>query len=621
MPAGFTDPVAGRIDAWVPLDLRAGSIPSNADNHYLTILARLRPGVSIQAAQAELDVLHASLDARYERGKNQHAKLYPLKDDVVGSSSVALEIMLGAVGLVLALVCVNIANLLLVRGSERARELALRSALGAGRRRLVRQMLMESLVLALAGDVAGLIVARLAMSAIASLGAGSIPRLGTLHLDPLMLGFSLLIASVSAVAFGLAPALRAARIEPGDVLREQSRSATGGITARKLRESLVVAQVALAFVLLVGAGVLIASLQRLKQLDLGIQTAGALVFEVHLPDLRYDSTARARFYDTYAAALAAIPGVRAAGGISRLPATGPYHQWGAQALTGPLANDEHRGNIGAQNRVISGEYFKAAGIPLIDGRSFDARDDASAPSRAVVSKALADKLYPGIRAVGQSLRTGGISSEIIGVVGDVAVDAEGRQDTYIYHWHTQWAGDRNWALAQVVRADGDLDAIREAARRALAAMDPLLVMFKPMTLGEAVGRGEAQRAFTMKLLAAFALVALALSALGLFGVLSYGVRLRRREFSIRMALGADGGTVRRMVLRQGLTMTGIGTVAGLAGAVALSRVMSALVFQVSPLEPVVLAGVAALIIVVSGVAAYLPAWRATTVNPRSALQE
>ncbi|MEP6571135.1 MAG: ABC transporter permease [Gemmatimonadota bacterium] len=620
MPAGFVDPIAGTIDAWIPMDLRAGKDVSNANNHYLTVIARLRPGLPIERAEAELDLLGTELAKQYPNAANSRARLYPLKEDVVGTSSRVLELMLGAVALVLILVCVNVANLLLVRASERTQEFALRSALGAERARLIRQLLIESLTLAIAGGAAGLVVARLGMSAIIVLGGGSIPRLSALHLEPRLLVFSFALSTLCAVGFGLAPALRAAQTEPGESLREQSRSATGGGARMRTREWLVAAQVALAFVLLVGTGLLVASIQRLRQVDLGFEPAAALAFELHLPDARYDSTARARFYDAFADQAGTLRGVTAVGGISKLPATGPYHQWGTQALTGPYANDERKGNVAAEQRIVSGRYFQAVNIPLLDGRLFDATDDARAPDRALVSKSLAEALFPGVRAVGQRLNTGGRVSEIIGVVGDVAVNAEGDPDQYVYHWHAQWAGDRNWALVQILRTSGSLDAAQADARALLTSMDPQLVMWKPMPLSDAVGQGEAQRTFTLRVLGCFAIVALALSALGLFGVLSYGVRLRTREFGIRMALGAQPGAIRRMVMRQGLTMTAIGTVAGLLGAVALSRIMVALVFKVSTFDPRVLGGAMLFMGCVAAIAAYLPARRATRVDPRTALQ-
>jgi predicted permease len=619
MPAGYADPLVASVDAWLPGDLREGFDITQANNHYLSVIARLRPGVTIEQAQGELDILGAQLAVRYPQGRDIRARLYPLKEDIVGSASRALEIMLGAVALVLVLVCVNVANLLLVRGSDRAREFAVRSALGAERSRLVRQMLIESLTLALAGDLAGLVVARLAMSAIVALGSGSIPRLAELHLDPRLLAFSVVIATVCAVGFGMAPALRAARTQPGDVLRDESRGSTGGVGHIRLREWLVVSQVALAFVLLAGAGLLLASARQISQVELGVKPAGAFVFELSLPYARYDSTARARTYEEIAKKIEQLPGVVASGGVSKLPATGDYNSWGMTVLSGPL-NGSKEGNSEAENRIISGDYFKAAGIPVVEGRAFDARDDNVAPDRVIVSASLAKKMFPGIRALGQRLETGGHKSEIIGVAGDVSTNAEGAEAAYIYHAHTQFSGDRVWSLTQIVRTVGDPDAMRGNVRRLIADVDPLLVMHRPSLFSEAIGRGEAERAFTLRILASFAVVALALSALGIFGVLSYGVRLRSKEFGIRMALGAGAGEIRRMVLRQGLTVTAIGIAAGLVGAVALSRLMSSLVFRVSTLDPVVLAGAAAFMIAIASFAAYLPARRATSVDPRAALQ-
>ncbi len=619
MPAGYADPLVPAVDAWLPGDLREGLDITQANNHYLSVIARLRSGVTIEQAQGELDILSAQLSERYPQGRDIHARIYPLKDDIVGSASRALEIMLGAVALVLVLVCVNVANLLLVRGSDRAREFAVRSALGAERSRLVRQMLIESLTLALAGDLAGLVFARVAMSGIVALGSGSIPRLATLDLDPRLLAFSVVIATLCAVGFGMAPALRAARTQPGDVLRDESRGSTGGAGQIRLREWLVVSQVALAFVLLAGAGLLLASARQIGQVELGVNTGSALVFDLSLPYARYDSTARARTYEEIAKNVETIPGVIAAGGVSKLPATGNYNSWGMTVHSGPL-NGTKNGNGEAENRIVSGDYFKAAGIPVLEGRVFDARDDNAAPNRVVVSANLAKRMYPGISALGQRLETGNHQSEIIGVVGDVATNAEGADAQYIYHAHTQFAGDRVWSLTQIVRTVRAPDAMIANVRRLISGVDPLLVMHRPSSFADAVGRGEAQRAFTLRILASFALVALALSALGIFGVLSYGVRLRSKEFGIRMALGAGAGEIRRMVLRQGLTVTAIGIGAGLVGALMLSRLMASLVFRVSTLDPAVLAAAALFMVAIASVAAYLPARRATAVDPRAVLQ-
>ncbi len=620
MPAGFADPIVGTVDAWIPMDMAPGRDPSNADNHYVTVIGRLRPGVTIASAQSELDALGVRLSNEYPGTKYIGASLSPLKEDVVGESSRALELMFAAAVAVLLLVCVNVANLLLVRGSEREREFALRGALGAGGSRIVRQLLMESLVLALAGDLAGLAVARVAMHGIVALGGGSIPRLAGLSLDPRMLAFSIAISSVCAVLCGLAPALRAGGSDPNDTLRGETRSSTGGRSHARLRSLLVVSQVALAFVLVTAAGLLLASVRRLRELDLGVRADNVLTFELHLPDARYDSLARARVYEDVARRLEAIPGVVAAGGVSKLPATGAYNQWGVEVLSGPLAGTT-RSNGAAQQRVISGDYLKAVGIRVLEGRAFDARDLPPAPRRVLVSKSLATKLFPGVDPIGQLIAPDrGRPCEIIGVVNDVSLDAEGNVDDYVYHAHVQFAGDRNWALAQVVATTKAPESMEADVRRVLASIDPQLVMHHPAPLDEAIGRGEAQRVFTLRLLASFAFMSLGLAALGLFGVLSYGVKLRTREIGIRVALGAQRGAIRRMVLRQGMSMTAVGMAIGLAGALAASRVMASMLFHVRPADPTILAASAACLALVAALAAYLPARRATAVDPRTALQ-
>jgi hypothetical protein len=266
----------------------------------------------------------------------------------------------------------------------------------------------------------------------------------------------------------------------------------------------------MAFVLVVGAGLLLASFDRIRRVDLGVVPSGVLTFELNLPGARYDSSARGRFYEDAAAEFATLPGVRAAGGVSRLPATGPYHMWGVRALTGPLAGTPRGGAGGAQQRVISGDYLRVVGIQVLSGRAFDATDDVGAPAHVLVSKSLADRLYPGIRAVGQRLRTGGREAEIVGVVGEVAVDNEGRSGPYVYHPHRQFAGNRNWALTQVVALNGPRTLAQPAIRQVLAKRDPLLVMHRPAMLDDVIGTGAAQRVFTLRILLTFAAVAIAL---------------------------------------------------------------------------------------------------------------
>jgi putative ABC transport system permease protein len=615
-PEGLRDPVVGDVDAWVPMDI---SKPDNPNNHWMSMIARLTPGTSLTRAQAEIDGLNRSFAAQDPRVMRVKALIEPLKADVVGSAGSALELVFGAVGLVLLLVCVNVANLLLVRASERTPELALRTALGARRGRIVRQLLTESLALALAGGALGLGVAWVVMRGLVSLGSQSIPRLEHLSLDPRMLLFCLAVSSLSAIVFGLAPALRAARIGNETHARSTATTQQG-----RLRAGLVVVQVALAFVLLVGAGLLLASLARLRDTPLGVHGDHVLTFRIELPAALYDSTARAKFYETLARRFQETPGVRAAGGISKLPATGAFNQWGVRVASGPMAGADTDYHFLSQNRVVSGNYFAAARIPLVAGRVFDDRElplaDSMSLRHVVISQRAAQEFFPGVDPLGQHLSTGGPMLVVIGVVGDVAVDATGRVDTYVYHPHRQFAGDRNWALTQLVLTDGPALDFLPQARRILASLDPRLVVDQPMALEDAIGRGTAQRVFTMRILLTFAAVALTLAAVGLFGILSYVVTLRRKEIGIRIALGADRGSIRAMVLRHGVAVTSLGIAFGLCGALALSRLIESLLFGTSPLDPRVLAGAVLFMLLVAAAAAYFPARRATAVDPRLALQ-
>jgi len=619
MPAGFSDPIAGPgVEAWIPLSLATGLDMSNIDNHWLTLIGRLRPGATPAEAQAELDVATGRLAVSYPQTREYRTYVVPLKSDVVGPSARSLELMLGAVALVLLLVCVNVAGLQLVRASERAGEFAVRTALGAGRRRLVRQLLTESFVLAALGAVAGLVVARLGMAVLLALGGSSVPRLAGLRLDATVLGFALAVAAASAVVFGLAPAWRAARTEAAEVLRGTGRAGTGDARSRRLRSGLVVSQVALAFVLLAGAGILLASFRAVTSMPLGFRDDGALTFQLHLPEPRYDSIARARFWEEFDRRVRTIRGVAATGGVSWLPATGAYHTWTVEALSGPLAGTR-QAYWDADNRIITPGYFQAAGIRVLHGRPFDASDAMGAPDHVVIDGALARKLFPGTDPLGQQIRAGGRTGTVVGVVSDVAIDVQGDLEPHVYHAHAQWAGDRNWSLFDVVSTGGDPMPLVPAVRAILAAMDPQLVMDHPASLAEVVGRGTAQRKFTLVLLVAFAATALILAALGIVGVLSYVVRARSQEFGIRMALGASSAEVLRTVLRQRAVVVGSGIALGMLGAVALSRLLASMVFHVSPLDPRALAGAVLLTVVCGGLAALLPARRAARVDPRSVL--
>lgn len=620
-PSGLQDPLVGDVDGWVPHDLRPGGGRDHPQNHHLSVIARLEPGVGITGARADLERADALLKERFPE-QDAGARLVPLQADLVRGADRTLGILLAAVGLVLLVACVNVANLFLVRASTRERELSIRAALGSGRARLVRQLLSESLLLALAGGVGGVVLAVVGVELLESVARGSVPRIDNVGVDGTVLAFAATVAVGTGLLFGIVPALRFSQARAEDALRAVGRANTGGRRAVRLRDALVVGQVALALMLLVGAGLLVSSFHRLGQVDLGFRTEGVTTFRVNLPAARYDADGRARFHTALSERLRAIPGVTAAGAVSRLPGTGTYHSWGSRPLSGPLAGTTEW--FGAEQRVVAGAYFEAAGIHVLEGRLFsDLRVEGRAGDgrEAVLSREAAERLFPGVSAVGQRIQVGGDELDVVGVVSDVALTPEGAPTPAIYHDHEQFAGNRNWGLVQVVATDlRDSSALLPSLRNALAELDPRLVVDDPTALAEIVGRGVGQRRFALVLLVTFALLALALAALGLYGVLAFSVRQRTRELAIRSALGADRTVIRRMVLAHGAIVTGIGVLAGTVGALALGRVLSSLVFRTSTADPVVIGlAVTGLMAAALG-ASWIPARRATAVDPRQALE-
>jgi predicted permease len=381
----------------------------------------------------------------------------------------------------------------------------------------------------------------------------------------------------------------------------------------------VAAQVGLALTLLVGASALGASVYRLSQVDLGFRPTGVLTFQINLPAGRYDAERRAAFHQRLPEALAALPGVSAVGATTVLPATGTAYNWGTRALTGPNAGAEE-GFVDADQRIVAGRYFETLGIPVVEGRVFDERDGPDAAPVVVVSETLAERLFPGVSPLGQEIRMGGLDRRIVGVAGDVALDPEGAQGRYVYHANAQWASFPA-TLEYLVAADGDDEALLPAVRSAVAALDPQLVVHRPETLEDVVRRGRSHRRFAFALTGAFALLAVALAGIGLYGVLAYVVRQRTREIGIRVAMGAGPGRVVAMVLRDGLAVTLAGLVAGTVGALALGGLLSSLVFRTEPTEPLVLGAAAGVLALTAAAATLIPAWRALRVSPRAALAE
>jgi putative ABC transport system permease protein len=380
--------------------------------------------------------------------------------------------------------------------------------------------------------------------------------------------------------------------------------------------------VAFALVLLAGAGALTMSFYRLRQIDFGFRIDGVLTFDLSLPSARYHAPQRAAFQEELARRIEAIPGVTSAGGTSRLPATGDFHSWRTRILSGPRAGTDFR--IQAQQRVISGDFLAALAIPVLAGRTFDARDNANTPLGALVSARFAQEGFPGTpfeQVVGQRIRILNWERQIVGVVGDVKLDAHGTAFPTVYQAHRQFADNRNWALTQVVAAQLPPDQIVAAVRAAVASLDPELVVYRAAPMTEVMGRGVARERFALVLMGAFALVAMVLAAIGLYGVLAYSVRQRTHEIGIRMALGASAADVRSLVLRQAAAVVAIGVAVGIVGALAMGRWISSLVYQTSARDPRVFIATSLLLMAVALLSAWAPAWRASRVDPRSAMNQ
>jgi len=619
LPDGFEDPLESSVDVWTPLNLHSGG-PNSWDNYYLSAIARLRPGATLDDARAELAALADALRIEIGGKARFTAHVAPLQIDTIGTARPMLWILLGAVGLLLVIACVNVASLLLARGAARQTELAVRAALGCSNARLVRQLLVESLLLSLAGAAAGLLLARAVTGVLVAAAPPAVARTGG-ALEHAVLIFSALVAVVAGIASGTAPALQATRTDLDAALRESSRSGAGRRQTR-VRHWLVVCQVALALVLLVGAGLLLRSFDRLRSVALGVRSSNVVVFEVHLPTGRYeDPERRARFHRDFLARLNALAGVRAAGAISRLPATGSYHSWGARRGDAPPDTRF----TPAQQRVIEGPYFEALGIPVLRGRTFDARDDVRAPRRVVISQALARQLYPAEDPIGKTLRVAGGEPEIIGVVGDVALGPRLPVRGYVYHSHSQFAADRNWDLTNAVAIDrsraADVPALLASIRGELSRIDPALVLYQPQMLDEVIGGGVAQDRFALMLVAVFALLAVALAAIGIYSVLSYAVSRRRREIGIRMALGATAGALRSMIVRDGARLAALGVAIGSVAAFGAARLLRSMLFEVSTSEPQTFAAAACVLVCVAVLASALPAIAATRTEPLDAVRE
>lgn len=614
LPQGFLNPFGPQGDVWIPQDVRLGG-SNSFQNSYLSAVGRLRDGVTLVAAQERVEVLSVAFGEAEPDAAYAVPRLRTLQDDVVGGTrATMLWILAAAAALVLLTACLNVANLLFARGLGQDRHLALRSALGSGRVRLIAGILTENGLLALLGGLVGLAIGWVGVQGLLILAPAALPLVADLRMGSNVFIFALAVTVAALLLFGLTPALRLSRTAPADVLRSGDRAASVGRTARRLRDALVIVQVAAALVLVAGATLLARSFGALADVPLGVDAAGVLTYEVHLPGTRYgDGTTRHAFHEELQERVRNLPGVEAVGATSWLPVKGRYHEWGIEwdAESGGTSTDAewHPSDV----RVIAGDYFRAMDIEVRRGPS-PVDVDYEAESVMWINETLVDEVFADVDPIGQLVGFSGGERRIVGIVEDVAYGARGETSRKLYVPHAQFSDNRNWALIQTVRARGDLAELRNGIRDEIAALDGQLVLYRPESFEGVLAGVRAQDRFATVLMGAFAGLAVLLSLLGTYGVLAGSVAARTREIGIRMALGADAARVRRMVLRYASAITAGGVFLGLVGAWMGSRWIEALLFEVEPTDPVTYASAILVFIGVGLLSGWLPARRATRVD-------
>lgn len=628
MPGGFENVLAPTAELWAPLQYDVSQ--GRAWGHHLRTVGRLRPEVSVDLAAGEVRLLGEALVKGHLEayGRGTLFSLTSLHDDVTRGVKPALLSILGAVILVLVIACVNVTNLLLARGAHRRGEFALRAALGAGRSRLVCQLLTESVLLAAMGGVVGMAVAILGVRALVALSPPGLPRAGAIAVDETVFAFGLGITTLIGLAFGLIPALQAALNDPHQELQHGSRRTGGG--HRRARSALVVAEVAIALVLLVSSGLLLRSLERLFAVPVGFDSSRLLTMQVQTAGQRFaQGDSSHRFFEQSLESVRRVTGVTAAALTSQLPLSGDRDEYGVHFEASPTQPAQ---SYSAFRYAVSPGYIEAMRIPLRRGRLLNERDAAGALRVALISESLANRRFPGESPIGHRLRIGpmdGAPHAIVGVVGDVkqqslalnesdAVYITGSQAA-IVGAGGQWRfTDRIMSL--VVRAQGDAAALAPTVRRAVWSVDKDQPVVRVATMDDLLAASAAERRFALILFEAFALAALVLAAAGIYGVLAGSVAERTREIGVRSALGASRGNILGLVLRQGLSLTALGVALGLGGAAAASQAIAAMLFGVSPLDPITYLGVVALLGGVSMMACGVPAWRAARVDPATTLR-
>ena len=609
------------FDVWIPLAIDLERDLANGNTSSQSTVARLKPGITLGQARAELDTLLQRYETTKLEGRPRidfRTRLVPLQELLLGDTRRPILVLLGAVGLVLLIACANVANLLLARAATREKELAIRGALGAGRLRLVRQLLTECLLLAMAGSAAGLLLASWLTELLGSLSStntlGEMGRVAAITIDLRVLGFTLLITLVTGLLFGFLPALRFSRTDLNVSLKEGGRG--GGIHGRGLRNALMISEVALAIVLLVGAGLLIRSFAKLLDVDPGYRAENLLTARIALPPRYSDNSQRAQFYERILQRIAALPGVTAVGATSHLPLTG--YNMGAQLRVEGRQPREGENPPSAPVARVNPDYFRTMGIALRAGRLINDSDTQDAPGVALLSETLARRLFPDEDPLGKRLSVAGLGATIIGVVSDIrytGLDGEVEQAVYLSYRQLPRSG-----MALVLRGAVEPSSLAPTLRNAVREIDPALPVYDVMTMNERLSNSVAARRFNLLLLGGFAALALLLAGVGVYGVISYVVTQRTHEVGVRMALGAQSADVVRLFIKQGMAMVIFGVALGLIGAFALTRLMKSLLFNVSAIDPLTFVCVALLLSLVALAACYLPARRASRIDPLASLR-
>ena len=630
MPEGFQFPVqSDPVELWTTFAyaltaVGEDSIAEQRGAHFLHVIGRLKPGANLQEARADMEAIAALLSEKYpDTNTTMGVAVSPTSDDLVGDVRPALLILMGAVGCVLLIACTNVASLLLARATTRHREMAIRAALGASRVRVVRQLLTESFVLSFAGGAVGLLIALWGTDLLVAVSGDQLPRSAGIGLDMRVLGFTLLVSLLTGLLFGIAPAIHSSKTDLNEALKEGGRGGSDGARRNRLRSALVTAEVAIAVVLLTGAGLLIQSLWRLQSVDSGINTHNVIALEVGLPDVRYSTAQQREFYRQLQTRLTTLPGVVAASAVYPLPLTNQGMSLSFETEGRPQPRGDHPSS---SYRSVSLDFFRTVGMRIIKGRDFNERDDNKGPDVIAINEAFADRYFPGEDPIGKrikpsiSVETGKSPAwrEIIGIVSNIKYRGVSKDFGPEYYVPESQAPLDSMVLT--VKTSGDPRGIVGAVRDEVRELDKDLPVYNIRTLDDYLASGVAQPRLFALLLGIFAGLALALTAIGLYGVMSYSVAQRTHEIGIRMALGARPVNVLQLVVRQGMTVAALGIGIGLVLALLATRVMTSLLFGIGAKDPLTLAAIALIIAGVALGACFVPARRATRVDPMVALR-